>query len=66
MKTIARPLHKLMQGALCMCRRNQLVGCALAAIGIGALLSQIIGGGVLCAIIALALIGAGIVMAGKK
>ncbi len=66
MRTISRPLHKLMQGALCMCRRNQLLGCALAAVGVGALLSQIIGGGVLCAMVALALIGAGAVLAGKR
>lgn len=55
-----------MQGALCMCRKNQLLGCALAAIGVGVLLSQLMGGGILCAIIALALIGAGVVLAGKR
>ncbi len=49
-----------------MCRRNQLLGCALAAIGVGALLSQLIGGGVVCVLIALVLIGAGMMMAGKK
>lgn len=48
-----------------MCRKNKLLGCAVAAFGLGLLLSCLLESGFFCCCLGLGLIVVGIVLAKK-
>lgn len=49
-----------------MCRHNQLLGCAIMALGIGLLIGLSLKGGFFCVCLGFGLLIAGVCVAGKK
>ena len=49
-----------------MCRKNRMTGACLISAGLGMVLTLLLGSGVLSAFAALALMTAGLVLAGRK
>lgn len=49
-----------------MCRKNRMAGFCLASAGLGMVLAMLLGSSVLCAVVALALLASGLVLAGKQ
>ena len=50
---IKHPLHTIVQGVFFMCRRNQLLGCALLAFGFGLLVGTWLESGLFCCLFGL-------------
>jgi hypothetical protein len=49
-----------------MCRKNKTAGFCLACAGLGMVLAMLLGSSILSAVIALALLASGLVLAGKQ
>lgn len=60
------PLHRLMQGVFCVCRRNQLAGGCLICFGFGMLLASCIESVFFCCCMGVILAGGGFLVLVKK